>query len=177
MMHGWTRVAIALAMAGTATAAMSALRVGQRAPAFTLTTFAGDRVSLEALRGQVVLVNHWATWCVPCRAELPAMDAYYRRHRAQGLAMFAITGEDSVPRRQMLPLAAAMAIPLSNRFRGGAYGAINGAVPTSYVIDRAGIVRYAKAGAFDAASLTATLAPLLAEPVPPPIDSGATPRR
>lgn len=175
-MHGWTRLAVGLALAGTATVAGASVRVGRPAPASTLTTFAGDRVSLKALRGQVVLVNHWATWCMPCRAELPTMDAYYRRHRAEGLAMFAVTGEDSVPRRQMMPLAAAMAIPLSNHFLGGAYGPIDGAVPTSYVIDRAGIVRYAKAGAFDSASLTATLAPLLAEPVPS-TDTGASPRR
>ena len=165
-MRTTAKVAIGLWLGCIASLAHAAIRVGHPAPNFTLTTFAGDKVALKDLRGQVILVNHWATWCVPCRAELPAMDAYYRRHQAQGLRMFAITGEDSVSPRQLAPLVAVLAIPLSNRFRGAAYGPIGGAVPTTYVIDRAGIVRYAAAGAFDGASLAATLAPLLAEPAP-----------
>jgi peroxiredoxin len=162
------RVALTVAALVTATMAHAVAKVGRPAPRFTLTTFAGDKVALADLRGQVVLLNHWATWCGPCRAELPAMDAYYRRHRGEGLRMFAVTGEDSVPRRLLQPLAAVLAIPLSNRFQGNAYGPIGGMVPSSYVIDRAGVVRYAKSGAFDAESLDAILRPLLAEPAPPP---------
>ena len=93
------------------------------------------------------------------------MDAYYRTHAAQGLAMIAVTTEDSLPKAMLRKLAAAMAIPLANhmRWQGRGYGPIGGAVPTSYVIDRAGTVRYAHAGAFDAASFAATIDPLLAE--------------
>lgn len=142
-------------------------RVGQPAPDFQLTLVDGTHVRLSELRGQVVVLNFWATWCVPCRAELPMLDSYYRVVQAHGLRVFAATTEDSVPLYQLRRVFAAMAIGAVRNMRGP-YEPINGAVPTNFVIDRAGRVRYASAGAFDLDALNRILVPLLNEPAPTP---------
>ena len=141
-------------------------KVGQPAPPFTVVTFGGDQVSLEDLRGQVVVLNYWATWCGPCRVELPVLNDYYRRHPRRDLKIFAITIDNTVSPTKLKPLAAQLTFPLIARLTGGGYGTVRGAVPTSYVIDRAGVVRYAQAGSFSAASFEKVVGPLLAEPPP-----------
>ncbi|HUD94429.1 MAG TPA: TlpA disulfide reductase family protein [Sphingobium sp.] len=138
--------------------------VGSPAPAFELTLIDGSKVSLADLKGQVVLLNFWATWCVPCRKELPTLDAYYGLNAKYGLKVFAITTEGSVPIGQLKKLFAAMHIPSARRIKGP-YGPLTG-VPTNFVIDRAGKLRYARSGAFDLEDLNALLIPLLNESVP-----------
>ena len=140
-------------------------RVGQPAPDFELTLVEGTHVRLSELRGQVVVLNFWATWCVPCRAELPLLDSYYRIARGHGLKMYAATTESSLPLYRLQRLFAAMAIGAVRNMRGP-YEPIEGAVPTNFVIDRAGRVRYASAGAFTLAELNRILIPLLNEPAP-----------
>lgn len=143
-------------------------RVGEPAAPFMLKTYDGTEISLADLHGQVVVLNYWATWCGPCKAEMPAMDGYVRAHAGKGLRVFGIATEDSVPPYRLRPLASVLAYPLVARFRGSHYGILGGAVPTSYVIDRAGVIRYAKAGAFTAGSFDALITPLLNEGPPPP---------
>ena len=64
------------------------------APAFETTDIAGKSYRLADYRGKVVLVNIWATWCGPCRAEMPELDRLYRKDQANGLAVFGISDED-----------------------------------------------------------------------------------
>jgi cytochrome c biogenesis protein CcmG/thiol:disulfide interchange protein DsbE len=141
-------------------------KVGQPAPPFEVTTFDGQKITLADLRGQVVIVNIWATWCVPCRNELPLLDAYEKIRGDAGLRVVAVTTEDSVPLSALKPLAAHLTMKLAPRMRSN-YQILEG-VPTNYVIDRAGVLRYAKAEAFDLDSLIALLVPLLNERAPPP---------
>ena len=68
-----------------------AIAEGAPAPALTGTLFDGTRFSLADHAGNVVMLNFWATWCAPCREEMPALDAYYRRHRGEGLELIAIS--------------------------------------------------------------------------------------
>ena len=110
------------------------------------------------------MVNFWATWCVPCRVELPLLDAYYRKISKHGARVFAVTTEGSVPIYKMKALFAALAITPVKGIRG--IDRSVPAVPTNYIIDRAGIVRYAKAGAMDLDDLNRELIPLLREPAP-----------
>jgi cytochrome c biogenesis protein CcmG, thiol:disulfide interchange protein DsbE len=140
---------------------------GRLAPDFSLVTFAGDRISREQLRGEVIVINIWATWCAPCRAEMPMMHSYYAANRQRGLAMFGVTTEDSVNPRHpaMQRLSSILAYPLSNRMRG-TYGNNVTSVPTTYIIDRAGIVREIHTGAYTAETFRAAVSPLLAEPAP-----------
>ncbi len=161
-------VTLFAALACLAAGGVSAAKpvVGRPAPGFTLHLVSGEDVSLDTLRGQVVVLNFWATWCVPCKKELPILDAYYSIMSKHGLRVFAITTEGSVPLSKLKPLMAVLRIPFVKRLKGN-YDAIK-AVPTNYVIDRAGVVRYAKAGAFDLDDLNEILIPLLNEPASPP---------
>jgi peroxiredoxin len=67
------------------------LRPGDAAPRWVGTTLAGDSIDLAGLHGRVVLVNVWATWCVPCREEMPALDALYRARRPDGLEVVGVS--------------------------------------------------------------------------------------
>lgn len=159
-----TIITAAALLAGTTAVEAKTLHVGDVAPDFTLKLVDGSTVSLAQLRGQVVVLNFWATWCVPCRKELPLLDGYYKLQQAHGLKVYAVTTEDSLPLYQMKPLFKAMTIQPVRGVKGP-YQALTG-VPTNYVIDRSGHVRYAQAGAFDLDSLNAVLVPLLNEPAP-----------
>ena len=65
--------------------------VGYLAPRFTLRNLKGNYESLENYRGQVVVLNFWATWCAPCRVEMPSFEKLYRRYRSEGVAVLAVT--------------------------------------------------------------------------------------
>ena len=158
--------AVALATAASAAAGAS-LKVGQPAPNFELVLVDGKRMHLSDLHGQVVVLNYWATWCAPCREELPLLDSYYRAASRRGwpLKVFAVATEDSLPKSKLKKLFNVLTIPSADKIRGGPFGDVD-AVPTNYVIDRYGVIRYAKAGSFDLDTLNAVLVPLMSQPAP-----------
>ncbi len=141
--------------------------IGQPAPKFSLTTFDHHHVKLAELAGKVIVLNYWAVWCGPCKAELPMIDAYVRKRGGDDLKVFAVTVDDTVSDNALKPLASVLSFPLVTRIDSMSYGAIDGAIPTNYVIGRDGTLRYAKAAAFSYDSFAATVEPLLAEAVPP----------
>jgi thiol-disulfide isomerase/thioredoxin len=144
------------------------------APDFHATTFDGKEVSLADYKGQVVIVNFWATWCGPCKEELPLLNSYYSiaKDKGYGLKILAVTTEDSIPIRDLRPLAEKVSFDMARHFHGP-YRVLK-AVPTNFIIDRNGILRYAKAAAFDLDSLNAVLIPLLQQPIPEGTDLGPT---
>jgi peroxiredoxin len=164
MKHLWASALLAAAIAASPApaAAAPAAKVGQAAPDFALTTFDKRKLKLSDLRGKVVVINYWATWCGPCKSEMPMMSAVHHRLKDQGLEIFGVTTQDSVPDYMLKKLASVLSYPLVSRFKGGAYPILDG-VPTSYVIDRRGIVRYAKAGAFEGSDFATLVLPLLRE--------------
>jgi peroxiredoxin len=166
MRHWKTRLGGLLAgvvvmLGGPATAAP---RVGEPAPDFTVTTFAGRTVRLADLKGDVIILNFWATWCGPCRREMPLLEEVFRSYNRFGFQVLAVATEDSVSESQLRPLAAQLTIPLVKRLKGP-YRQLD-AVPTNYIIDRSGTLVYARAGAFDVDSVNQIVVPLLRAPIP-----------
>jgi len=145
----------------------AATKVGQPAPKFTAFTLDRHKLRLEDLRGKVVVINYWATWCVPCRTEMPLLDTMKRQWANKGLEVIAVTTEDSAPAAALKNVQNVLHFPIASRLSSSGYGIIKNAVPSNYVIDRAGTLRYAKAGAFDLDSVNALIVPLLDEPAPP----------
>jgi peroxiredoxin len=69
------------------------------APAFVLPDLAGGRVSLESMSGKVVLLTFWATWCFPCRTEMPGLERLWQRYRERGLVIVAVSIEEDGEKR------------------------------------------------------------------------------
>ena len=133
--------------AGTATALPA---VGRAAPDFAAKSDGGRNVRLSELRGQVVLVNFWASWCSPCRQELPLLNKLYTQYRAAGFVLLAVNVDDN-PKD-----AEAMLKRLGLRFPTLFDGSKNVAklygvdtMPATLVIDRDGRVRYVHRGYYE----------------------------
>jgi hypothetical protein len=94
-----------------------------------------------------------------------AFEDYIRSHPGTDLKIYAVMTLSEAPAAKLRPLAQALSFPLATRLSGRGYG-VKAGVPTSYVIDRAGVIRFADAGAFNARSFDALITPLLAEPAP-----------
>ena len=152
---------VLVALLSTAPAVAKDPVVGEPAPDFSVTTFDGKKLTLADFKDQVLVINFWATWCTPCKKELPLLNAYFKIQQVRGLRVLAVTTEDSAPLYKLKPLAAAVFFPMVRSMRGP-YHEMSG-VPTNYVIDRQGVLRYARAGAFNLDALNATLVPLLQE--------------
>jgi cytochrome c biogenesis protein CcmG/thiol:disulfide interchange protein DsbE len=117
-------------------------REGFAAPDFTLPALDGKTVALHDLRGKVVLLNFWATWCAPCKAEMPAMQRVYADEKGRGLVVLAVTVETnpatvtSFVQRYDLGFA----ILLDSGAQVSRLYRIQG-TPTSFFIDRHGVIR------------------------------------
>ncbi|MBW8841893.1 MAG: TlpA family protein disulfide reductase [Sphingomonadales bacterium] len=155
-------MAIVRALCAFTAAAALSIPAAASAPGLPgrMTLTGGQRIALGDLRGRVVVINYWASWCVPCRAEIPLLARYYRQHLPQGLVVIGIS-VDPVSNGEGQATATSIPYPQAT-WVAGADIAVS-AVPMSYVIDRHGRVRYEKAAAFTAKSLDAIVGPLLAE--------------
>ncbi len=116
--------------------------VGRPAPEFSLQDLHGARVDLAKYRGKVVLLNFWATWCAPCRLEMPRFMQWQSEYGAQGLQVIGISVDDTEPpaRRFAEKLRVSYPIAMGNARLGERYGGVLG-VPVTFLIDRTGIVR------------------------------------
>jgi peroxiredoxin len=134
------------------------------APELSLQDLSGVPVSLEGYRGQVVLVNNWAIWCPPCKAEMPVLQAYYLDHRDRGFTIIGI--EAGEPTDQVVDFVEdyGLSFPVWPDLEKAALKAFqNGGLPNSYVIDRDGQVRLAWTGAISREMLDAHVTPLLGD--------------
>lgn len=113
------------------------------APEFTLASRAGGEMSLASLRGAVVMINFWASWCGPCRQEFPALDEIYRIYRPMGLEMVAINVESEPADAErflgMRPVSFPILFDPDNRV-SSSYGV--SAMPTTVLVDRKGHIRW-----------------------------------
>jgi cytochrome c biogenesis protein CcmG, thiol:disulfide interchange protein DsbE len=134
------------------------------APKLELQDLEGNKTSLEDLRGQVVLVNNWATWCPPCREEMPDLEAYYQKHKDNDFTLVAIDAGD--PLLEVAQFVDDFGLSFSvwldpNQDALRAFR--NSGLPNSYVIDKQGVVRLAWTGAIKLETLEQYVTPLLEE--------------
>lgn len=123
--------------------------IGQIAPDFTLRSTDGDTISLSDLRGHVVLVNFWATWCVPCKQELPAIDKVARRYAQQGFAVLGVDDRDQDDDVIAFARQIGVSFPLLLDSKGATAGRYHlVGVPTSFLIDRNGVIRAVHPGPY-----------------------------
>ena len=151
----WPQVAAAFGVASANAAA----------PDFQLTTLDGRVVSRDSLRGKVVLVNFWATWCPPCRVEMPGFQDVYDARKADGFTILGVStdasGSQHVARylwEHEITYPVAMASGGIVRAFGGAR-----ALPTSFLLDRQGRIRHTVTGIFTEVALDQAVRRLLAE--------------
>lgn len=159
----WRLAMVTVFLAGLAWIALSrppldraAARAGQApapqtgfpAPDFSLERLNSEEtVSLSDLRGQVLLLNFWATWCPPCRAEMPAIQTVYDRYREQGFTVLAIDLQESDRQVTNFITQMGLTFPVLMDRDGAVFDAYRvRALPSTFFVDRAGIVRQVTVG-------------------------------
>lgn len=115
--------------------------VGQPAPVFALRDDRGSSVSLEAYRQRIVVMNLWASWCPPCREEMPDLQRLAERYRARGIAVVGVNEGESVERARAFAASLQIRFPIwidSTERYGRVYGALG--LPTTVILNRRGVV-------------------------------------
>jgi len=159
----FNRCALTAGLAGALSLA-APLRAAD-APALSLRTLNGGAFDLAAERGHVVLVNFWATWCPPCREEIPALNAFYRRYHGKGLEIIGVSADAARDREAVVKMSASIAYPVAviKDASVNGFGSTHG-LPVTYVIDARGALRAEMrpdSAPVNAQSLEATVVPLL----------------
>ena len=134
-------VLVALA-AGAASRAEAPPAIGQAAPPLIVPQLDGRLFDLAAQRGKVVIVNFWATWCSPCRAEMPRLDAFYRHYHARGLQLLGVSVDEGSDLKAVQSVMKGFAYPaaLAADARSNGFGP-PAAVPMTWIIDTHGTIR------------------------------------
>ncbi len=137
-------------------------------PALAVETLDGRAITSDSLRGQVVLVNFWATWCLPCRVEMPLLQAMADRHAAAGLVVLGLSrdqgpveGVRAFLAERQITYPVAIVPGSTERQFGGLAG-----YPTSFLLDRTGRIRHQALGPLAMVSFEPAVRRLLAEPEP-----------
>jgi peroxiredoxin len=137
-------LAIVLApVAGSSTAKLK----GQPAPDFVLRTLDNANLRLSEHLGEVVVLNFWATWCGPCRQEMPLLDQLYNKYRRAGLVLLSVNLDDAADRAAEMASALRITYPVlldTRKEVSRAYAV--GTMPVTVLIDREGVVRYVSEG-------------------------------
>ena len=138
--------------------------LGKPAPEIDLETLDGERVVLSDLRGRPVLVNFWATWCIPCREEFPLMVAAYEEHRDSGLEILGVVHDDTADGARSFASDLGAHWPMLFDGDDVAWEDYLGVgMPTSFFIDSDGVVRAFSLGGFTETGLDAQLDLILPE--------------
>lgn len=151
--------------------------VGRPAPSFSLALLDGGSLNLEELRGKVVVINFWASWCYPaCWNEAPRLEAAWRRYRERGVVLVGIVYQDSEGKAREFIARHGKTYPSGMdpgsriAINYGVYG-----VPETFFIDRSGRIRRKHVGEIQEETLTTTIESLLQEVGEPPRTSASLP--
>jgi cytochrome c biogenesis protein CcmG/thiol:disulfide interchange protein DsbE len=116
--------------------------VDRAAPSLVLTELNGDTFDLSQKHGKVVLVHYWATWCAPCKKEMPVLDSFYRRYHERGLEVIGISADRPQDFAKMRKMSNELAYPTATlaQITDNGFGPPEG-FPLTYVVDRDGVIR------------------------------------
>ncbi len=141
------------------------VKVNYSAPALTLSTMQGKSVSLTDFRGQVILVNLWATWCPPCKEEMPALETFYRKHKNDGFTIVAVNDGDPTPDVIQFTKDYGLTFPVwldpTYIATEQAFKTMN--LPSSFVINRQGTIVLSWVGGINRKTLEKYVAPIIDE--------------
>lgn len=145
---------------GTATAGPA--EIGQPAPGFELQSLSGAKISLDDYQGDVVVLNFWATWCPPCRAEMPGIQEVYAQYKGKGLTVLGINAHEEKSLVNEFVFASELTFPVlldaqsiaMNRYQASG-------LPTTVIIDRNGMITHMQSGPLTAPQLEALIQPHL----------------
>ena len=138
---------LTIAIALTLFNAAPSHQIGKKAAEFSLPAVNGETIALQSLRGKVVLLNFWATWCGPCRQELPELARVQEKFRDRGLAVVAVTVDNEVENvRAFLKKYDIKLQALWDKKKKVADAYVVEKMPSSYLIDRNGVVRFIHRG-------------------------------
>ena len=142
---------IGLALALLALLGMPALALaveaGEAPPEINLADMSGKKISLAALKGKVVVVDFWASWCAPCKEEMPVLESLYKRFKDSGLMIVGVSVDNELANAKKFLTGVKVSFPIVHD--GGHVVADKfkpPRMPTSYVIDKTGKVRFVHAG-------------------------------
>jgi len=147
MRDALVRLLLASALGGASACAHAAVTVGAVAPDFTLRSATGPNLRLQEQRGRVVLINFWATWCGPCRQEMPQLVKLYDKYKAAGFVVLGVSVDDDT--RHASDVAARMGLNfpvLLDNMKTTSKLYDLATMPTTFIVDRDGKVRYIHAG-------------------------------
>jgi cytochrome c biogenesis protein CcmG, thiol:disulfide interchange protein DsbE len=134
------------------------------APDFTLTNLDGTNIALIDLKGQVLLINVWATWCPPCRVEMPTIQAAYEQYHDQGFTVLAVNLQEDPPAVAAFMRENQLTFPALLDRDGQvsrAYQAVG--LPSSFFVDRRGVIRAVYRGPMPRSTIAGTVEQLLQE--------------
>ncbi len=140
----------------SATGGSGATLPGREAPGFTLESFEGGSLSLSDFKGQPVIMNFWASWCVPCRQEAPALEAVWRSFKDEGLVVIGVNMPRSDPEEQARAFLEEFGVSYPNVFDTRGFSAIDygvSGIPVTFFVDREGIVERRFVGTLSEGSL------------------------
>jgi cytochrome c biogenesis protein CcmG/thiol:disulfide interchange protein DsbE len=155
---------VALQMRRNGPLATGPVGAGEKAPTFEITTFEGQTLRLADLRGQVVVVNFWASWCIPCEQEAAELENTWRRYKDQGVVFIGVDYVDTETEAKAFmrrfdityPNGPDLGTRISQAYR------MKG-VPETYIVDQTGRLASVKIGPFQQGELATLIAPLLGE--------------
>ncbi len=141
-----TIIALVFSVFAASSLASSGLE-GQPAPDFSLKSSTGENLRLSEYRGDVVMINFWATWCGPCRQEMPLLDQLYSRYQRVGFNLLGVNIDDDSRRAMQMIEELGVNFPVlfdARKEVSKLYGV--DAMPVTVIVDRSGNVRYVHQG-------------------------------
>lgn len=134
-----------------------------RSPAFSFVSLRGDTVDSADLRGEVVVLNFWATWCLPCRLEMPSLQRLHEDRGSDGVQVVGLAtdvGSEQPIKDFLAERGISYPVGRASSAQRRAFGGIPG-IPTTFIIDRDGVIRHRVVGYFAPPALRAAVSRLL----------------